>query len=122
MKWIMLAVCMTLGFSNAAFAGGDAAAGEKLFKRKCKGCHRLSDGTKVGPGLAGVTSRRTDEWLHEWLKNPKAMIEKKDPIALELKKKYKKIMRKTKLMEEEQNRENIIAFLKQNDRNLEKQK
>lgn len=121
MKWIMLAAGLALGFSNVAFAG-DVAAGERLFNKKCKSCHRLSDSTKVGPGLAGVTSRRVDEWLHEWLLNPKAMIEKGDPIAVELKKKYKKTMRKYKLMEDEENRESIIAFLKQNDRNLEKQK
>ncbi len=121
MKWIMLAIGLALGFSNAAFAG-DAAAGEKLFnKLKCKGCHRLSDGVKVGPGLAGVTRRRTEEWLHEWLKNPKAMINKGDPIAVKLKKKFKKTMRKMKPMQDEKNRENIISFLKENDRKLEEQ-
>jgi len=121
-KWIMPTIVLTtLCFFNTAFAG-NPAEGKKIFLKKCKGCHRLSDGTKVGPGLAGVTSRRTNEWLHEWLTNPKAMIKKGDPIAVKLKKKYKKQMRTYKLMQDEKNRENIIAFLKQNDKNYEKQK
>ncbi|HEB71716.1 MAG TPA: c-type cytochrome [Nitrospirae bacterium] len=122
MKWIVPAIVVTtFSFLNVAFAG-NPAAGAKIFKKKCKTCHRLSDGTKVGPGLAGVTSRRTNEWLHKWLTNPKAMIKKGDPIAVKLKKKYKKQMRTYKLMQDEENRENIIAFLKQNDENYEKQK
>lgn len=122
MKWIIPAVVLTtLCFYNAALAG-DEAAGEKIFKKKCKSCHRLSDGTKVGPGLAGVTTRRTNEWLHEWLTNPKAMIAKGDPIAVKLKKKYKKQMRTYKLMADVKNREDIISFLTQNDKNYEKQK
>jgi len=122
MKWIMSAIVLTtLCFLSVASAG-NPAEGEKIFKKKCKTCHRLSDGTKVGPGLAGVTSRRTNEWLHVWLTNPKAMIAKGDPIAVKLKKKYKKLMRTYKLMADKKNRENVIAFLKQNDENYEKQK
>ncbi len=121
MKWIMFTLILVMSFPHVVFTG-DVAAGEKLFnKLKCKGCHRLSDGTKVGPGLAGVTRRRTEEWLHEWLTNPKAMIKKGDPIAVKLKKKFKKTMRTMKLMQDEKNRENIISFLKENDRKLEEQ-
>jgi len=95
--------------------GQDASAGEDIFKRKCQMCHRLSDETKVGPGLAGVTVRRTEPWINEWLENPKAMIDKGDPVALELVKKYKKPMSKLPAMESEENRKNVIAFLREND-------
>lgn len=120
MKWIMFTLILVLSFPHVVFTG-DMAVGENLFKRKCKSCHRLSDGVKVGPGLAGVTRRRTEEWLHEWLKNPKAMINKGDPIAVKLKKKFKKTMRKMKPMQDEKNRQDIISFLKENDRKLEEQ-
>ncbi|MDH5639444.1 MAG: c-type cytochrome [Nitrospinota bacterium] len=95
--------------------GQDIAAGEDLFNRKCKMCHRLSDGTKQGPGLEGVTARRDESWLHAWLEDPKGMIEKGDPVAVELQKKYKKVMTKIAAMQDEENRKNIIAFLRQND-------
>ncbi len=41
-----------------ALAAGDAAKGEKVFK-KCKACHSLKAGkNKVGPSLAGVVGRK----------------------------------------------------------------
>lgn len=41
-----------------ALAGGDAAAGEKVFK-KCKACHMIGDGakTRTGPILTGIVGR-----------------------------------------------------------------
>jgi cytochrome c len=51
---VMLALA---GFSASAGAAGDAANGEKIFK-KCKGCHALEAGkNKMGPSLAGVIGR-----------------------------------------------------------------
>ncbi|GAB3450360.1 c-type cytochrome [Insolitispirillum peregrinum] len=45
--------------STAAFAAGDAAAGEKIAKAKCVACHTFETGgaNKVGPNLFGVTTR-----------------------------------------------------------------
>ncbi|MGK7345138.1 MAG: c-type cytochrome [Candidatus Nitrospinota bacterium M3_3B_026] len=90
----------------------DIGAGEELFKRKCKACHRLTEGMKVGPSLKGVTARRSDEWLDQWLKDPEAMIKNGDSVALELLEKYKKKMPKLKSMQDEKNRRDVIAFLK----------
>jgi cytochrome c len=43
--------------SQAAVAEGDAAKGEKIYK-KCKACHSLEAGkNKVGPSLAGIFGR-----------------------------------------------------------------
>jgi cytochrome c len=51
----------------AAQSGGDAANGEKVFK-KCMACHRIGDGAKnlVGPVLTGVIGRKagTFEGFH----------------------------------------------------------
>ncbi|MBL1434777.1 MAG: cytochrome C [Rhodobacteraceae bacterium] len=50
----------TGAFSTAAFAEGDAAAGEDLFKR-CKSCHGIANGDdtivrggRTGPNLFGI--------------------------------------------------------------------
>ncbi len=44
-------------FSSAALAGGDPAAGKKVY-RKCVGCHSLEPGKKkAGPSLNGVVGR-----------------------------------------------------------------
>jgi cytochrome c oxidase cbb3-type subunit 2 len=47
------------------------APGERLYLRKgCGACHTLGKGRHLGPDLAGVTSRRTRDWLRRWLKDP----------------------------------------------------
>jgi len=84
----------------AALAGGDAAAGEKVFT-KCKACHKIGDGAKngLGPLLNDVIGRQMgvaekfkysngmkdhsaagDVWtlenLDAWLTKPKDFIAK----------------------------------------------
>lgn len=58
-----LAILAAIGVAVPAFAEGDAAKGEKLFKR-CKSCHMIANGDEVifkggksGPNLYGVMGR-----------------------------------------------------------------
>jgi cytochrome c len=55
----VVAVCAVAFASGAAYAAGDAAKGEKVFK-KCKVCHEIGDKAKnkVGPVLTGVIGRK----------------------------------------------------------------
>jgi mono/diheme cytochrome c family protein len=55
-----------------------AAAGQKSFDIKCASCHKLTDERIVGPGWAGVTTRRTPVWLMNFMTNVDEMIDK-DP-------------------------------------------
>ncbi len=90
-----LALAFAAAFSSgAALAQGDAAAGEKVFK-KCKTCHSFDPGKrKLGPHLKGVVGRKAGSvegfkyskatagsditWdeasLDEFLKKPKAFL------------------------------------------------
>ena len=44
----------------AAPPGGDAEAGRAIFGANCAICHHAdSEDTKIGPGLAGLTTRET---------------------------------------------------------------
>jgi protein SCO1/2 len=66
--------------------------GGYLFRTRCNSCHNLSGGDhELGPGLAGVTTKRTEAWLQSWLSDPSAMIDSGDPIALELYERYNRI-------------------------------
>jgi len=115
MKVTTLAISFLL-FAISPLYAGDASKGEKIYLKICKSCHRLSDGKKVGPGFQGVTKRRSEKWIRAWITNPKAMIKKKDKIALSLiKGKRRGKMPKLKIMQKKENRDNIIAFLKKND-------
>lgn len=55
-----LASASFFGVTTAALAEGDAAAGEKVFRR-CAACHAVGPGAKnkVGPQLNGVVGRLT---------------------------------------------------------------
>lgn len=63
--------------------------GEALFLKACSSCHSIGKGDRVGPDLMGVVARRDHDWLVNFMMHPAAMRAKKDPIALELDKKYK---------------------------------
>ena len=59
---VAFAIC---GFS--AYAQGDAAKGEALFKAKCTACHKIDQrviGPALGPQLASETD---DKWLTKWI-------------------------------------------------------
>lgn len=55
-----LAAGLIAAFTLPAFAEGDAAKGEKVFK-KCLACHAIKEGApnKVGPNLRDVIGRKT---------------------------------------------------------------
>ncbi len=106
------------GIASTTYAAGDAAKGEKVFK-KCKACHTVDEGgkSKVGPNLFGIvgsaaaqkegykySSAMKDanltwdvETLDKFLKKPKAMLKKTKMSFPGLKK--------------EKDRQNVIAYL-----------
>ncbi len=65
-----------------------AADGRKLFEENCAGCHSLNEQQIVGPGLKDVVKRRGREWVLHYVREPGEVRRMKDPIALELRKKF----------------------------------
>ncbi len=57
-----------------------AKSGENISNTKCLSCHKVTEEKLVGPGWAGVTKRRTPEWIMNFITNPDEMIDK-DPEA-----------------------------------------
>jgi len=53
-----------------------ATAGQHVYESKCFACHKLTNELLVGPGWSGVTTRRTPEWIMNWITNTKVMIDK----------------------------------------------
>ena len=58
MRFPILAILALGVISAPAFADGDAALGEQVFK-KCAACHSINDNAnRVGPSLLGVVGRK----------------------------------------------------------------
>lgn len=84
MRFLLFGLLLIFGLNTAA-SGQDA--GQKIFESKCFSCHNIGGGDKQGPDLKGVTDRRSDEWLKEFIKTPTALSQR-DAAAAELLKKY----------------------------------
>lgn len=67
----------------AALTSAQAEEGKAIFESKCLACHEMNEVKKVGPGLAGITDRRTPEWIMNMITNPVEMTQK-DPLAMKL--------------------------------------
>lgn len=74
-------------------------AGEDLFVAKCSACHKVGK-RYIGPDMAGVTARRSPEWIMNMILNPDEMVAK-DPIAKELLAEYSSPMANQSLTEDE---------------------
>lgn len=118
---IVLAIVTALAATNlaagAAFAGGDAAAGEKVF-RKCKACHSTEAGkNKIGPSLHGVIGRKAG--TEEGYKYSSAMANSGLVWNEETLDKYlekpRDVVPGTKMtfagLRKEQDRQDVIAYL-----------
>ena len=106
--------CLNLFFSQLALAN-DVTNGEKIFKTFCAHCHHSSnEESKVGaPGLKDVLSRHDEAWINQWIKSPETLV-KTDHKASELTKsnRFGLTMPTLPAMQEEQNRRDVIAYLK----------
>ena len=48
--------------------------GENEFNTTCIACHTLGKGRLIGPDLAGVADRRTQDWLMRFIKSSQTMM------------------------------------------------
>lgn len=87
---LLAVLAVLVAWTSAGTA--NAATGEENFAKICSACHSIGAGKLVGPDLAGVTTRRTEEWLAKFIKSPKAMIDGGDATALGLFKEFNMVM------------------------------
>ena len=67
-------------------------SGQAIFEQKCIVCHSAGNDRLVGPGLAGVTSRRDRDWLKRFITRPDQMLASGDSIAARLLEEYLVVM------------------------------
>ena len=118
-KRVQAAVVLAIIAASPALAEGDAAAGEKVYK-KCKTCHSLEAGkNKLGPNLAGIFGRQAGSV--EGFKYSAAMASSGivwDEATMDaFLAKPKDVVPKTKMafagLKKEVQRQDLIAYLKE---------
>ncbi len=85
------------------------ASGEVTFQQKCSACHQTGSDRLVGPGLAGVTTRRDHAWLKLFIMQPDQMLASGDSIANALLQEYQVPMPNLGITDAEA--EALIVFL-----------
>ncbi|RIW18236.1 cytochrome C [Algoriphagus lacus] len=98
---ILSVVCVTLVYSckpkqeefgvEISTDANQILKGKALFEQNCSTCHNFNEDA-IGPNLSGITRQIETQWIREFIKNPAAAIEAKDPRAVELLEKYKSQM------------------------------
>lgn len=62
--------------------------GEQIFKDNCGVCHTIGGGRLVGPDLAGVHDKRSQNWLIQFIKSSQAMVNDGDVDAVAIFKEF----------------------------------
>jgi mono/diheme cytochrome c family protein len=74
-------------------AGADAVKGKELFEAvdggNCRVCHSTTSTKVVGPGLGGLMSRHSEEWVRMFITDPQKTWETDHPETIELKKRIR---------------------------------
>ena len=86
------------------------AKGQQIFSGTCSACHKL-DQRYVGPALAGVTKRRSPEWIMNMIVNPSGMTQQ-DPTAKALLGEY---MTQMSVIATQEDARAVLEFFRKND-------
>ena len=106
-----ISVGMMLLFAVTMSHAQDVKEGQALFKSKCTSCHAVQK-KLVGPALAGMTERHSEEWLVKWIHNSQALIASGDATAIALFEEYNKSVMTSFTDLSDDQIKNIIAYVK----------
>lgn len=85
---LLLAIANTVCYSSEA----DQLEGAAYFKQLCAACHTINGGILVGPDLANVQERRSDEWLQKFIASSQTLINSGDEDAVAVFEQFNKIV------------------------------
>ena len=86
------------------------AGGQILFQENCSGCHNFQRDA-IGPDLSGITELDSINWIKQFIRAPKAVIEAGDEHAKKLLASYHSLMPSFSAFKEEEINQ-LIAFLR----------
>jgi len=91
-----------------------AQSGEEIYTSNCVACHQLTSTRVVGPGLAGVTEKRSEQWLVSWIKNSSELIASGDEDAKAIFEEYGKMPMPGYPQYSDEQLKDLILYIKDN--------
>lgn len=85
----LLVTFFSIGNSQEGWA---QEPGEQVFNTTCFACHTIGGGRLIGPDLAGVHERRSQEWLESFIRSSQSMIKAGDAEAVALFEEYNNLL------------------------------
>ena len=103
-----LAIFVSIGHSQD---GWTQEPGEQIFQTTCFACHTIGGGRLVGPDLAGVHDKRSQEWLERFVASSQSMVKDGDAEAVALFEEFNRVPMPDSFISEEQIRQ-VLSYIK----------
>ncbi len=109
-RLLIVGVVATLFLGSYSQNGWAQDAGEQVFNTTCFACHTIGGGRLVGPDLAGVHEKRTQEWLEGFIRSSTTMINAGDAEAVALFEEYSSLLMPDSVASDEEIRQ-VISYI-----------
>jgi len=103
----VIVILFSISYSGNGWAQD---SGEQVFNTTCFACHTIGGGRLIGPDLAGVHEKRSQEWLEEFIKSSQSMIKAGDAEAVALFEEYNSMLMPDAVASEEQIRQ-VLGYI-----------
>ncbi len=108
--WSIALALLAGALGHATEVQGQADPGEQAFTTVCIACHTIGGGRLVGPDLAGVAERRSEEWIINFVQGSQAMVAAGDADAVAIFQEYNSIPMPDNALSDDQVRA-VIAYI-----------
>ncbi|HQU57174.1 MAG TPA: cytochrome c [Chitinophagaceae bacterium] len=85
--------------------------GKAIFQNRCAACHNVNK-VMTGPALAGISERRSIDWIIKFVQSSQSVIKSGDESAVKLFNQFNKIPMPDHPDLTEENIKNIVAYIK----------
>jgi len=110
-RFLLSGVIVILFSTSYSGNGWAQNAGEQVFKTTCFACHTIGGGRLIGPDLAGVHEKRSQEWLEKFIKSSQSMINAGDTEAVALFEEYNSLLMPDAVATEEEVRQ-VLSYIR----------
>ena len=104
-------LALTLSWENMYANPDPPAEGKTIFTNRCAACHNVNK-IATGPALAGVSDRRSIDWIINFVHSSQVMIKNGDKDAIALYEKFNKIPMPDHPDLTDDNIKSIVEFIK----------